>query len=83
MLGNPRVLILDEATSRLDSEAETMIQDGLPVLRQGRTTFVIAHRLSTIRSADQILVLDDGEIVERDTHAQLMGKSGLYVAWQR
>ena len=78
ILANPRVLILDEATSSLDSEAEALIQDGLRVLRRGRTTFVIAHRLSTIRSADQILVLDAGEIVERGTHAQLMENGGLY-----
>ena len=78
ILANPKVLILDEATSSLDSEAEALIQDGLRHLRQGRTTFVIAHRLSTIRSADQILVLDDGEIVERGTHAKLMVLGGLY-----
>lgn len=78
ILANPRVLILDEATSSLDSEAEALIQDGLRVLRRGRTTFVIAHRLSTIRSADQILVLDEGQIVERGTHARLMENGGLY-----
>jgi len=78
ILANPRVLILDEATSSLDSEAEALIQDGLRVLRRGRTTFVIAHRLSTIRSADQILVLDAGSIVERGTHAELMASAGLY-----
>jgi len=78
ILANPRVLILDEATSSLDSESEEMIQDGLRRLREGRTTFVIAHRLSTIRSADQILVLEGGEIVERGTHVQLIAKGGRY-----
>src|SRR5260370_435203 len=65
ILAEPKILILDEATSSLDSESEALIQDGLQALRRGRTTFVIAHRLSTIRSADQILVLEHGEIVER------------------
>ncbi|HVW05564.1 MAG TPA: ABC transporter ATP-binding protein [Vicinamibacterales bacterium] len=78
ILANPRVLLLDEATSSLDSESEAMIQDGLRSLRHGRTTFVIAHRLSTIRSADQILVLENGEIVERGTHAQLLALGGRY-----
>ncbi len=78
ILADPRILILDEATSSLDSESEAMIRDGLRSLRHGRTTFVIAHRLSTIRSADQILVLDDGRIVERGTHEQLLRSGGLY-----
>ena len=76
ILANPRVLLLDEATSSLDSESEMLIQDGLRALRRGRTTFVIAHRLSTIRSADQILVLEGGEIVERGTHAELLARNG-------
>jgi subfamily B ATP-binding cassette protein MsbA len=78
ILANPRLLILDEATSSLDSESEALIQDGLRSLRAGRTTFVIAHRLSTIRSADQILVLEGGEIVERGTHDALLAAGGRY-----
>ena len=78
ILADPRVLILDEATSSLDSESEAMIQDGLRQLRAGRTTFVIAHRLSTIRSADQILVLEAGQVVERGTHHELLALQGRY-----
>jgi len=78
ILANPRILILDEATSSLDSESEALIQEGLSYLMQGRTTFVIAHRLSTIRRADQILVVEDGRIVERGTHQSLYGLGGRY-----
>ncbi len=78
LLANPRILILDEATSSLDSESEALIQEGLNRLREGRTTFVIAHRLSTIRSADQILVVEAGEIRERGTHAELVSFDGRY-----
>ena len=78
ILAEPRILILDEATSSLDSESEAMIQHGLSYLMQGRTTFVIAHRLSTIRRADQILVVEQGEIVERGTHEQLYAAEGRY-----
>ena len=78
LLADPRLLILDEATSSLDSESEALIQEGLQSLRTGRTAFVIAHRLSTILSADQILVIEDGEIVERGTHDELMTLGGRY-----
>ena len=78
ILADPKILILDEATSSLDSESEALIQDGLRALRRGRTTFVIAHRLSTIQSADQILVLEGGEIVERGTHDELLNIRGRY-----
>jgi len=78
LLAEPRILILDEATSSLDSESEAMIQAGLSQLMQGRTTFVIAHRLSTIRRADQILVVEQGIIVERGNHSELFSLGGRY-----
>jgi len=78
ILANPRILILDEATSSLDSESEALIQEGLSYLMRGRTTFVIAHRLSTIRRADQILVVEAGQIVERGTHDVLYAARGRY-----
>ncbi len=78
ILADPRILILDEATSSLDSESEAMIQHGLSYLMQGRTTFVIAHRLSTIRRADQILVIERGRIVERGTHESLYRRQNRY-----
>ena len=78
LLKNPRILILDEATSSLDSESEALVQDALELLMKGRTTFVIAHRLSTIQTADRILVLDDGRIVEQGSHQTLLDRGGLY-----
>jgi len=78
ILADPRILILDEATSSLDSESEQMIQEGLSYLMRGRTTFVIAHRLSTIRRADQILVIERGRIVERGSHEELYSTRGRY-----
>ncbi len=80
LLADPRILVLDEATSSLDSESEALIQEGLTRLREGRTTFVIAHRLSTIRSADQILVIEDGEVAEKGSHETLYALGGRYRA---
>ncbi len=78
VLKNPRILLLDEATSALDNESEVLVQDALDRLMKGRTTFVVAHRLSTIQRADQILVLDQGQIVERGTHGELLASRGVY-----
>jgi len=78
ILKDPRILVLDEATSHLDSESEALIQEALTRVMRGRTSIVIAHRLSTILAADQILVLDQGSIVERGTHAELFAHSGMY-----
>ncbi|MCH8034853.1 MAG: ATP-binding cassette domain-containing protein, partial [Bacteroidetes bacterium] len=78
LLADPKILILDEATSSLDTESESFIQESLKELMKGRTTFVIAHRLSTIRQADQILVVENGEIEERGTHKELIDKKGRY-----
>ena len=78
LLANPRILILDEATSSLDSESEAAIQDGLATLMKGRTTFVIAHRLSTVRNATQILVIENGAVIETGTHPELIAMKGRY-----
>ncbi len=79
LLKNPSILILDEATSSLDSESERLVQEALEILMKDRTSIIIAHRLSTIREADQILVIDQGKVMEQGTHAELMlNDSGLY-----
>ncbi|HDH02977.1 MAG TPA: ATP-binding cassette domain-containing protein, partial [Actinobacteria bacterium] len=78
ILKNPQILILDEATSHLDSQSEALIQQALETLLVGRTALVIAHRLSTVLSADKILVIDNGQLVEQGTHDQLLAVNGLY-----
>jgi ATP-binding cassette subfamily B protein len=78
ILKDPRILVLDEATSHLDSESEALIQEALKRVMAGRTSIVIAHRLSTILAADQILVFDRGQIVEQGTHQTLLAQNGLY-----
>ncbi len=78
LLANPRILILDEATSNIDTTTEKLVQKGIKKLLFGRTSFVIAHRLSTIRDCDKIMVIDDGRIVESGTHEELIVLKGLY-----
>jgi len=78
ILANPRILILDEATSSVDTRTEVLIQRAMETLMKGRTSFVIAHRLSTIRDADLILVMNDGDIVEQGSHKELLAKNGFY-----
>jgi ATP-binding cassette subfamily B protein len=83
LLADPRILILDEATSSIDSETEARLQAALAVLLEDRTSFVVAHRLSTIRNADLVLVLEEGRIVERGNHDSLLAENGIYSALYR
>ena len=78
LLKDPKILVLDEATSSLDSESENVVQEALETLMQGRTTLVIAHRLSTVRDADRLVVIHEGRLVEEGTHDSLMARGGLY-----
>ena len=78
LLGNPEILILDEATSSVDTRTEILIQKAMDHLMEGRTSFVIAHRLSTIKNADTILVMKDGDIIEQGNHEELLAKGGFY-----
>ena len=78
ILADPPMMILDEATSNVDTRTEVQVQEAMETLMKGRTSFVIAHRLSTIRDADMILVIDDGKIVEQGTHSELLAKDGFY-----
>ncbi len=80
---DPQVLVLDEATASIDSHTESLIQNSLRKIMQGRTSIVIAHRLSTIREADQIVVLHKGKVVEQGTHEELLDRGGLYAALHR
>lgn len=83
LYANPKILILDEATSHIDTETEEMIQNAMAVVKEGRTTFIIAHRLSTIQEADQILVISEGKIVERGQHDTLVKQNGIYAQMSR
>jgi ATP-binding cassette subfamily B protein len=83
MVADPRLVILDEATSSIDAITEARLQKALVELLRGRTSFVVAHRLSTIRHADLVLVLDQGRVIERGTHAALLAQSGHYAALYR